>query len=137
MLEATITVKLPKSTLQKLQKAAEVTYRSVDEVLASTIDATLVAPSDLPSDLAGELAAMHLLSDEALWAAVQPSFSPTEQARLQQLNHAGGERLLSSAEVAEQTTLLSAYHRSILRRAQALAILRQRGHNVSPALLSW
>lgn len=136
MPEKTITVKLSEPAFRKLQRAAELTYRSVDEILASTINATLVAPPDLPSDLADELAAMHLLSDEALWAAVAPSLSPAEQRRLEQLNHFAGERSLTQAETEEQAALLEAYHRSVLRRAQALAILAQRGHPISPASLS-
>ena len=107
-LAQTITVKLPLPVLGKLKRAAELTYRPIDEILASTIDAALVAPSGLPDELAGELAAMHLLSDQALWAAVHPSFSPAEQQRLRQLNHTAGERPLTQAEAAEQTALLAA-----------------------------
>lgn len=136
MLEKTITVQLPESAFRKLKRAAELTYRSVDEILVSTIDAALIAPPNLPSDLADELAAMHLLSDDALRAAVQPSLSPAEQHRLQQLNHIAGERPLTQAEAAEQAVLLKAYHRSVLRRAQALAILAQRGHPIPPEDLS-
>ena len=60
--------------------------------------------------------------------AAAPSFSPAEQRRLSQLNHIAGQRPLRRAEKSEQTQLLAAYHRSVLRRAQALAILTQRGH---------
>ena len=41
------------------------------------------------------------------------------------------ERPLTPAEEAEQNDLMAAYGRSVLRRAQALAILSQRGHPVS------
>jgi len=136
MLEKTISIKLPEMVLYKLQKAAELTYRSLDEVLASTVDAALTAPSNLPLELAGELAAMHLFSDDALWAAMQPSFSSAEQTRLQQINHAGGERPLNPAETAEQSALLNSYHRSMLRRAQAMAILKQRGYNPTPETIT-
>lgn len=68
MPEKIVTVRLPESALafRKLKRAAELTYRSVDDVLVSTINAALAASPDLPPDLADELAAMHLLSDEAL-----------------------------------------------------------------------
>lgn len=59
-----------------------------------------------------------------------PSFSPTEEYRLNQLNAAVGERDLTPAEEAEQHSLIAAYHRSVLRRAKALAVLAQRGHCV-------
>jgi hypothetical protein len=132
MLEQAITVRLAPPIIAKLKRAAELTYRSVDEVLANTINATLIAPAGLPDDLAGELAAMRLLSDRALQAAAHPSLAPAQQHRLQQLNHTAGERTLTPTEAAEQTALLAAYHRSVLRRAQALAILAERGYPVRP-----
>ncbi|MCX6029772.1 MAG: hypothetical protein NT169_10780 [Chloroflexi bacterium] len=135
MAEGTMTVQmievgLPKPVFAKLQRAAKLTYRSVEELLAATINATLVSPLDLPRDLANELAAMHIMSDAGLWAAAEPSMSPAEQLRLSQLNEMGGERTLTLSEQAEQQQLLKAYYRSMLRRAKALAILAQRGHPV-------
>ena len=137
MPEKMITMELPEPAFRKLERAAELTYRSVGDILVSTIDATLVAPPNLPSDLANELAAMHLLSDDWLRASVQPSLSPAEQHRLQQLNHSAGERPLTPAEKTEQAILLKAYHRSVLRRAQAMAILAQRGHPISQKNLQY
>ena len=131
MAEKTIAVQLPESAYRKLQKAAELTYRSVDEILVSTIETSLPAMPDVPTELAEELSAMHLLSDDALWAAVSPTLSQAEQTRLAQLNQLAHERPLTPAEEAEQNDLLAAYGRSILRRGQALAILAQRGHPVS------
>jgi hypothetical protein len=87
----------------------------------STIDGEVDDESD-------ELAAMNMFSDEALWAAAEPSLSPAEQRRLSQLNRSAEDRPLTKAEEAEQRQLLLAYHRSVLRRAKALAILAQRGH---------
>jgi hypothetical protein len=123
-------VKLPKPIFLKLKRAAELTHRSVEEVLIAMVNAVLVEPPGLPADLANELAAMYLFSDEALWAAAQSSLSPAEQLRLRQLNRKAGERPLTDAEKAEQEKLLAAYHRSVLRRAKALAILAQRGHHL-------
>lgn len=131
MIEKTISVNVPESAYRKLQRAAELTYRSVDEVLVSTIESGLPVPPDAPPEVGAELAAMHLFSDDALWAAVKPSFSPTEQTRLLQLNDLAGERELTPAETAEQKGLLAGYYRSVLRRAQALTVLAQRGHPIS------
>ncbi len=131
MSESTVAVRLPKLTYRKLQRAAELTYRTVDDILASAVESSLPTIADVPPELAEELTALHLFSDEALWAATKPIFSPAEQARLSQLNQTAGERDLTAVEIAEQETLLAAYHRSVLRRAQALAILSQRGHAVT------
>lgn len=131
-----LTIKLPNTLFHRLEGVAELSHRSVDEVLVSTLNATLVAPPDLPANLANELAAMHILNDAALWAAVRPSFTPAEPRRLEQLNDKAHEKPLTQAEGAEQTTLLDAYYRSVLRRAQALAVLAQRGYPISPEVLS-
>ena len=128
--EQTLTVRLPASVVAKLQRAADLTYRTVDDIVATTVDAALTAPPSVPESLAAEFAAMHLLSDEALWAMARPSLSSAGQHRLRQLNHATGERNLTEAETSEQTALLEEYHMSVLRRAQALAILAQRGHEI-------
>ncbi len=130
MTDGMVSIEVPESTFRKLKRAAELTYRPVNEILVSTLEATLTAPSDLPADLADELGALHLLSDEALWAAVQSSFSRSEETRLQQINTIGSERDLTAAEKSEQKDLLNTYYRAILRRAQAFAILAQRGHVV-------
>lgn len=130
MTATTIAVHIPESLFHKLKRVADLTHRSVEDVAVTSLEAALPAAPNLPLDLANELAAMHLFSDEALWAATAPSFSPTEEYRLNQLNAAAGERDLTPAEEAEQQSLITAYHRSVLRRAQALAILAQRGHRV-------
>jgi len=128
MTTQTVSVRLPKSVFLKLERTAELTHRSVEDVLVTTVNAALVEPPGLPTDLTNELAAMHLLSDEALQAMTHPSLSPADQVRLSQLNHKAGERPLAQSEEAEQEHLLTAYHRSVLRRAKALAILAQRGY---------
>lgn len=126
----TIAVHLPESFVQKLKRAADLTHRSVEDIAVTSLEAALPSAQNLAPDIADELAAMHLFSDEALWAATAPSFSPTEEYRLNQLNAAAGERDLTPAEEAEQQSLISAYRRSVLRRAKALALLAQRGHRV-------
>ena len=94
------------------------------------LEAALPLAADVPPEVADDLAAMHLFSDDALWSATAPSFSPAEACRLSQLNMAAGERALTPAEQAEQHSLITAYRRSVLRRAKALAILAQRGHHL-------
>ncbi len=127
----TLTITLPDSVFKILTGMAELTYRTVDEVVLSAVETTVISP-DLPGDIASELASMPTFSDEKLWAAIKPTFSEYEQSRLTQLSEL--ERPLTRMEEAEQATLLRAYDRSVLRRAQALALLKQRGHDLSQVL---
>ena len=123
----TLTITLPESAMRRVQRVAELTHRSVDEIVLSALNVSLAAPSNLPPALAGELDAMRFFSDDALRAAFQPSMSTADETRLHQLNHLAGEREFTTAEAAEQTALIEIYHRAALRRAQALAVLQQRG----------
>ncbi|HRJ44460.1 MAG TPA: hypothetical protein PL105_21375 [Caldilineaceae bacterium] len=132
----TLTITLPDAVFQKLTRVAQLTYQTIDEVVASTVETSLPGATDLPDGLAAELAAMYLYSDDALWAAVQPSLSPYELRRMEQLGDLVDERELTPREEAEQMDLLSAYDRSVLRRAQALALLKQRGHDLRSILSS-
>ena len=131
-----IPVQLPESLFQRLKRAAELTHRSVEELAATTLAAALPLAPDVPPEIAHELKAMHLFSDEALWAATAPPLSPTEETRLTRLNSAATERALTRAEQAEQPSLMAAYYRSALRREEALALLAQRGHRLPLTLES-
>ena len=125
-----VPVQLPEPLVERLRRASDLTHRSVEEIAATSLEAVLPPTPNLPPDIADELAALHLFSDEALWAAAEPSLSPSEEHRLNQLNATAGERDLTRAEDAEQTSLIATYRRSVLRRAKALAILAQRGHPI-------
>lgn len=135
MSERTISVELAESTYEKLKRAAELTQRSVADVLNSTIDAALVVDSDLPQELSNELAAMHVMSDAALFSALYPIFTSEHDERLDQLSQTAEQRPLGNSEKEERESLLRLYDKSIIRRAQAMAILHQRGHSITRELL--
>lgn len=125
-----VNVSLPQPLFQRLQRIAETTHRSVEDVLTTTINVALPPTPDLSSDLADELTAMVLFSDEDLQAACQSSLSVAQQKRLGQLSHSGGYRPLTNAESQELRLLLNLYDYAILRRAKALAVLAQRGYDI-------
>jgi hypothetical protein len=134
MSTAMVSIQIPDTLFRKLKRAADLTHRPLEEIVATSLEATLPAASGLPAEVADELAAMQVYSDAALRAAAEPSMSRAEQRRLEQLNSSAGERTLTAAEAKEQQALITAYDRSVLRRAKAMAILAQRGHDVSEFL---
>jgi hypothetical protein len=123
----TVSVQVPEPIYRRLQRISQATYRPIEDVLATTVSVALPASLDLAPELADDLAAMSMFSDEALWAATESSLSPSQRRRLDQLSHAGGLRPLSAAESAELAHLVDLYDRAVLRRARALAILAHRG----------
>lgn len=126
----TVPVQIPESLYRRLERAAAATRRSVSDVLASSLAITLPTLADLPEALAHELAAMIWLNDEALRAAAQPTLTLDQQQRLSELNDRADRQPLSDQAQAEREALLAEYDRSMLRRAQAFAILAQRGYAV-------
>lgn len=78
-----------------------------------------------------EIAAMTLLTDDALGWASDSSLTPKQQCRLYQLTQSGKDRRLTQAEVSELDKLLEQYDIAVLRRAHALAQLLQRGYCIS------
>jgi hypothetical protein len=130
MTVSTVAAPVPAPLYQRIERLAKATRRSVPETLASALAAALPPAPDLPQALADELAGLHWLSDAGLRKAIQPTFSRAQQERLGELNVAEDERQLTAAEEAERTQLLAEYQRSLLRRAEAFAILAQRGYPV-------
>jgi hypothetical protein len=57
---------------QRLKRAAELMHRSVEELAATTLEAAFPLAPDVLPEIANELTARHLFSDEALWAATAP-----------------------------------------------------------------
>ena len=130
MLEQTITVKLPELLVHRLQRVAALTYRSVDDVVANVVDTALYVPPELPTALADEIAAMALLTNDALRLVGESSLAHTQQARMNQLIQRSKVRKLTVAESAQLAQLLEQYDLAVLRRAHALALLNQRGYQL-------
>jgi hypothetical protein len=77
MAATTSAVHIPESLFHKLKRAADLTHHSVEDTTVTSLEAPLPMTPDLPLDIANERATMRLFSDEALWALIVPSFSPT------------------------------------------------------------
>jgi succinate dehydrogenase flavin-adding protein (antitoxin of CptAB toxin-antitoxin module) len=120
---------LPRALVERIIQTAQASRVSVSDVVAATVDHALPAVPDLSPDLLRELPAMLDFSDNALMSALQPD-NPASDARLRELTAAGKDRSLTPAEAVELDRLLEINERDVIRRAQALAILRRRGYAV-------
>lgn len=125
-----VRIGVPVPIYDRLKRAAALTHRSVEDILITTVNAALPPDPNLPTELANDLAALALYSDDALWAAAESSLSAGQQYRLEQLATTADARSLTAAESSELTQLMELFDRSVLRRAKALAILAQRGYEV-------
>lgn len=126
----TLTITLPEPVARRVRRAAELTYRSVDEIVLSSLEVALGIPPNAPLETRDELMELARLSDAALRAASETTMSLAQQRRLRQLGHAGGARPLTVAEQTEQAHLLEIYGQAVLRRAMGLALLAYRGYEL-------
>jgi len=74
---------------------------------------------------------MAYLNDAALWQAARATMSPPQRERLATLHDEQQRRSLQPEEQVEEQALLKLYRETLLVRAQAAVLLKQRGYNVS------
>jgi hypothetical protein len=129
----TITLHLPDDLYNRVKQYAEQRQRSIEEELLEVV-ASAVPQDDarLPDDLADELAQLGTLDDAALWRVARSRFPRNAAARLESLHLQRQRNGLNAEEEVERERLLRQYERAMLLRAQATAILAERGHDVGP-----
>jgi hypothetical protein len=125
----TVTLQIPETVYLKYKQRAEQTNRTIE---AEVLEAVSIAAPDnaLPAELAEELNAMTLYTDEALKKIVRTKIPAKDRQQMRQLNHKQqkeGRVSLSDAELETLDELGNAYDRHVLIRSQALFWLQQRG----------
>jgi hypothetical protein len=126
-----VTLNLPQTVYEQIRRAAERAQRPVDEVLIEAVAA--VAPvMDTASDkLRTALAQMAYLNDAALWQAARTTMPAEQREHLEALHHQQQRQGLTAEEQAEEQALLTLYRETLLIRAQAAVLLKQRKYDVS------
>lgn len=124
---------LPENLYRRAERAARLTHREVEEILTSTLEATLpFLPEDLPPDLAAVLAEWAMLDDEALRAIASAVLSPQQQRRFSVLLRKESEGRLSKEEAQEWEALQQEYLRVSMNKAKAHFLLEQRAKTQAP-----
>lgn len=126
-----ITVHVPQSVYERIRRAAEMRHRTVDEMVIEAISAA--APSlDTPEDgMRIALAQMTYLNDAALWQAARATMPPSMRTRLESLHHKQSSEELTLSEEIEVERLEQLYRDTLLVRAQAAVLLKQRHYDVA------
>lgn len=134
MVTQEITFPLPESLFLRLQRVAQATQQSFNDVLLYAVEmGSPPAWEDAPAEFQADLAALDRLNDEALWLVVRSQDTETDQERYQDLLDKKAAGLLTEAERQELADLRRQADAFMLRKAHAAALLRWRGHNLPPA----
>jgi hypothetical protein len=129
-----VTLQLPEHVYVRLQHIAQATHQSFDDVILRAIQVG-APPSweDAPAEFQADLAALDRLDDDTLWHIARLRQTAVEMGRYQELLEKNANNALSDTERVELTQLRTAADRFMLRKVQAAALLRWRGHHIPPA----
>jgi hypothetical protein len=132
-----VTLPVPDYIYDRARQIAAGTAQSVEAVLLQQLQEAFVAPLPaLPPEEQRELEAFIHLSDEALWTLARAQMAQDRQARMQALMEVNSHGTLDAAQRAELETLVTQGQRLSVRKAQAAALLTERGYRVTVEALS-
>ncbi len=126
-----IVLTVPEDISARVRQIAEAIEQPVEQVLIEHLR-TLTSPLPvlLPEEQA-ELDALHHLSDDALWTIAREQMPDAVNARAHELMDKNTRDTITNAEREELDGLVLRADRLMLRKAEAAAILRERGHDFS------
>jgi hypothetical protein len=122
-----ITVTLPEDISTRVRQIAETTSQSVEQIVLNYLKSLTIQLPSLPVDDQAELDALHRLSDDALWTIAREQVPEAAQARARALMEKNSRGTITDAETAELEELVQRADRVMLRKAEAAAILKERG----------
>jgi plasmid stability protein len=134
MTTQTVTLNLPEPLYQRLRERASQTHRSVEDEALEVLATAVPVAADLPADLEVAISPLSVLDDAALWQAARSHFPADAAQQLEELHLKRQREGLTEAEAQTTAALVRQYERAMLVRAQAAALLKQRGHDVSSLL---
>ncbi len=130
MAAQTLTVHIPERLYTRLKQRADRAQRTVEAEMLEVLATAVPTAEELPADLAEALAPLALLDDVALWQAARHRLAPEVATQLEELHLKQQREGLTEAEAQTLAELVKCYERTMLVRAQAAALLKQRGHDV-------
>lgn len=126
-----VTLNLPETTYEQIRRAAERIQRPIHDVMVEAVSAVAPVVDTATEKLRSVLAQMAFLNDAALWQAARATMTVKQRERLEALHDKQQRQGLTNEERVEEQALLALYDETILVRAQAAVLLKQRGYDVS------
>lgn len=131
MVAQPITINLPLSLYERLKHRAEESQTTIEDELLQLVAEAVPATAELGEELNNDLSQLVMLDDEALRRAATSHLSTEIAGQLGRLHRRRQREGLSPIESSELERSVKQYERAMLIRAQAAAVLNQRGIDVS------
>jgi plasmid stability protein len=126
-----VTLNIPDSLYRQLKQRAEQSERSIEDETLDVLAGVVPSTAQLPDDLAGTLDALKSLDDAGLWDIARSRLAAEVSEELEALHLKQQREGLSDHEQQQLARLRRQYERHLLTRGQAIALLKQRNHDVS------
>lgn len=123
-----VTVQLPDNLYQRMRRRARARNRSIEDEVVQAVEQALMPSAPATDELLAQLA--HL-SDDDLWRAARMRVADGRAERMQQLVWKEQAEGLTSIEEDEARQLQQHAQQVMLIRAEAAALLANRGNDVS------
>jgi len=131
MTTQTLTLELGEPLYQRLQERAQRTQRTVEAEALDLVAQGVLDLEDLEPALAAAIADLRFLDDAALWHAARMHMAPADSDQLQVLHLKRQRDGLSEREADAARALTGTYERIMVMRAEAAALLKERGYDVA------
>ncbi len=130
-----VTLNVPNALYERFKRRAEETHRSVEVELLEAMAVAVPVADEIPPDLAEVVSSLARLDDETLQRAARSHFPAERAAELERLHLKRQDEGLTRDESQRAAELTRQYEQAVLVRAQAAAMLMQRGHDISTLLV--
>jgi hypothetical protein len=129
-----ITLHLPETLYERFRQRAEWSRRSLETELLEAVASAAPAEAELSPELIQAVETLKGLTDEELWRLAKTAMSQEASQELEALHLKQRDEGLSHNEDATRARLIQEYERTMLIRAQAAKLLKDRGNDVSTLL---
>jgi hypothetical protein len=135
MVTQPVTIEVPQAVLDLLGQRARQAQRTVQEELVELVSSRLMDDNAALESIEDALEGLEALGDKELWQTAGMTFPRDISERTADLNYKQQRQGLTPAEREELKVMLDQYDRHVLIRAKAMALLKQRGHDISSLLV--
>jgi predicted DNA-binding protein len=131
MSSATLTIRIPDTLLERFQQSAKHSQRNIEDIV---IEAMTQYPPTTLEDAEQHRSRLPTYDDSQLWAVTSWRLQPLQENRRLHLTQHSKDRSLDIHEAQELETLLDLTLLYVALQAEALALLKDRGYDISPYL---
>lgn len=131
MATRTVTVELPREVYDRLKQHADQSRRPLEAEVLDVILTAVQQDDEAPADLGATLDQLKQLDSQTLAQLARSRLSPDESVTLEELNFKQQREGLDPTERQNRDALVFQYERHLLVRAEAVALLKERGFDVA------